>query len=168
MMEREQAGSPGVPTTYNLLFVCTGNTCRSPMAGAVARHALAERGWNHVAVASAGLGAVYGAPASENAVRVLAERGLDLSGHSSQPLTPELIEWADLILAMSPSHLYGIAELGGAAKSAMLTDFLEGERLGEPVVDPFGADEHVYRLTLRQIEEAVGGILQRLEPILAP
>lgn len=167
-MEREQSGSPGVPTTYNLLFVCTGNTCRSPMAAAIARRALADRGWNHVAVASAGLGAPYGAPASENAVRVLAERGLDLSGHSSRPLTPELIDWADLVLAMSPAHLYGVAELGGAAKSAMLTDFMEGERLGEPVVDPFGADEQVYRVTLRHIEEAVEGILQRLEPILAP
>lgn len=61
------------PTTFNLLFVCTGNTCRSPMAAALTRAELARRGWTHVTVQSAGTGAVAGHPASEHAVTILAE-----------------------------------------------------------------------------------------------
>ncbi|HEX2167194.1 MAG TPA: hypothetical protein VHG09_08130, partial [Longimicrobiales bacterium] len=69
-------------TTYNLLFVCSGNTCRSPMAGAIARGLLHERGWTHVAVDSAGTGAVSGAAASPEAVVVAREHGLELDAHA--------------------------------------------------------------------------------------
>src|SRR5690606_23034806 len=69
-----QSYSPG--TTYNILFVCTGNTCRSPMAEAVARDAVHRRGWQHVQVASAGTSAESGAPAAAQAVSVAARRGI--------------------------------------------------------------------------------------------
>src|SRR5690606_10441944 len=99
------------PTTYNVLFVCTGNTCRSPMAEAIARRRFAEREWTHVDVASAGVAAGPGSPASSHAIILAADRGLDLTAHRSQPLSPELVEWADLILAMSASHLRGVAAM---------------------------------------------------------
>src|SRR5688500_9435251 len=102
------------PSTYNVLFVCTGNTCRSPMAAALARDEIVRRGWRHVQVASAGAAADPGQPASDPALAVTQRSGLDLAGHSSQLLTPQLVEWADLILAMSPSHLAVVADLGGA------------------------------------------------------
>jgi protein-tyrosine-phosphatase len=168
MSEAERAGAPEPVTTYNLLFVCSGNTCRSPMAAAVARAALRRRGWTHVAVQSAGLAAFTGTPAAENAVRLGAEKGLDLSGHEAQPLTPELVEWADLILGMSMSHVAGIAEMGGGAKAALITDFEEGAAPGSGIADPFGGSAATYRRTLRQITHAVEGVLLRLEPILAP
>jgi len=155
-------------TTYNLLFVCTGNTCRSPLAAAVARAAVARRGWRHVAVQSAGLSALTGSPAAENAVRVAGEHGLDLTGHEAQPLTPELVAWADLVLGMGPSHLIGIADMGGGEKAALVTDFLDGPGLGRPIDDPIGGDTETYRRTLAQVSEAVEGILRRLEPIVAP
>ncbi|MBR9990591.1 MAG: low molecular weight protein arginine phosphatase [Gemmatimonadetes bacterium] len=155
-------------TTYNLLFVCSGNTCRSPMAEAITRSLLRERGWKHVDVASAGTGAVTGSSASPEAVVVARERGLELDGHTSQPLTPELIGWADLVLVMGPSHMYAVRELGGAEKVSLVTAFVDGDGHAEPVADPFGGDEELYREAFAQIEEAVASLLERLEPILAP
>jgi protein-tyrosine-phosphatase len=168
MSTESQAGSPSEPTTYNLLFVCTGNTCRSPLAEAAAAAAIARRDWPHVRAASAGTAAVDGAPASVSALEVAAEHGLDLSNHRSRSLTPELLDWADLILAMSASHLMTVSSAGASEKAAMLTDFLEGDGLGEPVEDPFGGDLDTYRRAYARIADAMDGLFARLEPILSP
>lgn len=155
-------------TTYNLLFVCSGNTCRSPMAEAIARGLLHERGWTHVDVASAGTGAIPGAAASPEAVEVAREHGLELDAHASQPLTPELISWADLVLVMGASHMHVVTELGGGEKVSLVTEFAEGEGYAQPVADPFGGDTQEYREAFEQLEDAVTGLLNRLEPILSP
>lgn len=160
------AAARSEPATYNLLFVCTGNTCRSPMAAAIARRAVAERGWANVEVASAGVDAAVGSPPSANAVIVAGSRGLELRTHRSQPLTGALIEWADTILAMSPSHSRGVAALGGADKSALMGEFLGDPPV--PIEDPFGGPVELYALTFEQLEVAIDGLLDRLEPILAP
>jgi protein-tyrosine-phosphatase len=156
------------PTTYNLLFVCTGNTCRSPLAAAIARQAVGERGWTHVSVQSAGIATMAGAPASQGALVVAQEHGLELETHVSQPLTRELVDWADLILGMGHSHLVGIAELGAADKSALVTDFLAEEWAGGAIADPFGGDISEYRATYQQLHNAITVLIARLEPILAP
>ncbi|MEX2283498.1 MAG: low molecular weight protein arginine phosphatase [Gemmatimonadota bacterium] len=156
------------PSTYNLLFVCTGNTCRSPLAAALARHGIERRGWTHVRVQSAGVSTVPGAPASDGALTVAQEQGLELAAHRSQSLSTELIAWADLILGMGPSHIVGVAELGGAEKTALVTDFLDDDALGTAIEDPFGGEVEQYRETYEQLEHAVEGLLTRLEPILAP
>ena len=88
-----------------LLFVCTGNTCRSPLAEAIARKVAIERGMPEIEVASAGTSAWDGAAASDGALLVGLERRLDLGSHRSQQLTRALVESSDLIFTMGPHHL---------------------------------------------------------------
>jgi len=156
---------------FRLLFVCTGNTCRSPMAGALARRALKQLGWSYVEVRSAGVGAVDGIPASEGALRAAERHGMDLSEHLSRPVTPDLLEWADLVLTMSASHLLRIVALGYGDKAALLTSFAAGDDpdgVPDSVQDPFGGSDEEYEETLRLLERLVDRSLRRLEPILAP
>ena len=145
-----------------LLFVCTGNTCRSPMAAAIARKLAAERGLHDVEVSSAGTGAAEGAGASDGALLVAMEQGLDLASHRSRPLTRELVRDADLVLAMGGGHLERVRQLGGADKVHLLPDFAAGGDSGRQIGDPFGADLVVYRATFAELEAEIARALDRV------
>lgn len=168
----EHAEPGGGGEAFRLLFVCTGNTCRSPLAQAVAAEEVRRRGWSQVEVHSAGVAAAQGVPASPEAVRVATEAGLDLAQHRSSTLSQEEVERADLILAMSPSHLVELERMGVKEKAALITVFAEGREDAEVsdrgVDDPIGGDREEYRRTLHQLQRLVSRTLDRLEPVLAP
>lgn len=144
-----------------LLFVCTGNTCRSPMAEALARREAIERGLSDIEIASAGTSAWEGAPASDGALLVAMERGMDLSSHRAQQLTRELVESHDLVLAMGPHHVERAEALGGEGRTHLLTTFA-GSGSGHAINDPFGGDLVAYRETLGELQGEVRRVFDRL------
>jgi protein-tyrosine-phosphatase len=145
-----------------ILFVCSGNTCRSPIAEAVAKRMISEVGRTDIQVSSAGTNAWDGSPASDGALLVGMERGLDLSGHRSRQLTKEIIDESDLVLVMAPSHLARVKELQPRANVHMLSGFASGRDESYPIQDPFGGDLTAYRDAFEEIERELSGLLEKI------
>ena len=145
-----------------LLFVCTGNTCRSPLAEAIANKVAIERGLTDLEAMSAGTSAHEHAPASDGALLVGMERNMDLSMHRAQTLSRETVSDADLILAMGPHHLERIEALGGSGKAYLLSDYASRGASMRAISDPIGAELDVYRATADELEEEIRRVLDRI------
>jgi len=143
-----------------ILFVCTGNVCRSPMAEGLLRHML--RGRNDVQVASAGLAALDSMRATDLAIDVMAELGMDISSHVSQSMSADLVRQADFIFVMTHQHQDTLQTLfPSAAEKTFLVREFEESIAGEnkDIADPIGQPLEVYRRTRDQIRDALPSLI---------
>lgn len=148
-----------MPKIERLLLVCTGNTCRSPMA-----EALCQQYLPHIETLSAGVGAIPGLPASIGAIEAMQRRGLNLDHHRSRALSSYLLADADLVLCMSQSHKQVI--LQALPEECNGKVFTLAEYVDEPnqeIDDPFGGDQEVYEACAQQIEELIKKLAAKLE-----
>lgn len=143
-----------------ILLVCTGNTCRSPMAEALLRQSLAKSGrqGDNIDVMSAGVAACEGAKASPQAVRVMQDRGLDISVHESRPLNDAIVGRADLVLTLTRGHRAAILAAWPEMEGRVFTIRTDG---GD-VSDPIGGSVELYDECARQISDALDDWLPRL------
>lgn len=142
----------GNDKVFRILFVCEGNTCRSPMAAAALKTMVPKTLANKVVIASAGLNALPGAAASVEAELAARRMGYDMSGHRANPVDEVLLEQSDLILCMEPRQTDYLRERMPllAGRIHTLQAFCSGKN--EPVDDPWRKDLQTYFGTMEQID----------------
>lgn len=153
-----------------VLFVCTGNTCRSSMAEAIFKQIIKnsdEHKDKNINIISAGVAARDGEGASFNAIRAMEELGIDLRTHSATQLTEDHIDKADLILTMTQNHRDMVMLINPRARGKVYTllEYTDGTAANTDldIQDPFGGSIEVYRRSAAQIKEALDKLADMLD-----
>ena len=146
--------------SYNILMVCTGNICRSPMAEVMLREKLEPDLKDIVNISSAGVNAINNNRATERAVEAMYEKGLDLSNHKARFLTIDLLKDSDLVIVMEKVHLRLIQNLYRSEKNKtfLLSTFCPDKKKFD-IPDPYGSSMKVYRKSATLIERCLDGVI---------
>ncbi|TKH49354.1 low molecular weight protein arginine phosphatase [Bacillus cereus] len=139
-----------------VLFVCTGNTCRSPMAEALLHH----HGGDKFEVQSAGVFAYPGSDASVHAKEALAEKGI-LIDHAAQQVNETLLDWADIVVTMTENHKQIVLGHYPSVEKKLNTLYGLTEGIGKDISDPFGGSLSIYKETLDEMEKLVQTLLKK-------
>lgn len=152
---------------YKVLFVCSGNTCRSPLAEAMLRKAIEEDAdlKGKVAVSSAGTSTHFEDIVQYKAVEAGAKYGVDLNGYKSRQFAPELLDMFDIVIGMSKGHrdIINAHFPETADKVVALYEYITDEKDCKDVKDPFGSDQETYDKIAKEIHDLVDLMLPKLK-----
>lgn len=145
-----------------IVFVCTGNTCRSPMAEAILKDMLHKREINNVIVSSAGIFALEGDMVSAEALEVLKREGIDLSSHKARQVSKDILMKSDLILTMTKNHKEMLLNYFPDSKEKIYTLKEYAYGVEDDIIDPFGRGLSAYEEALEDIKRALGELIDKI------